>query len=57
MPSLAKHTKPWSKEDVALLKKRYAKKMPYREIAAELKRTLDAVKSKAKKLGIASKRK
>ena len=55
MAKLAKHNTPWSKEDVALLKKLYAKKMPYREIAAQLKRTLDAVKSKAKTLDITRK--
>jgi hypothetical protein len=57
MTSLAKHNKPWSKEDVALLKKLYSKKVVHREIAAQLKRTLNAVESKAVELGIAAKRK
>jgi hypothetical protein len=52
MPTPAKHAKSWSKEDVALLKKLYAKKVVHREIAAQLKRTLNAVESKAKDLGI-----
>jgi hypothetical protein len=56
MPSPAKHAKPWSKEDVALLKKLYAKKMVHREIAAQLKRTLNAVESKAKDLSLTSKK-
>ena len=57
MASLTKHAKPWSKEDVALLRKLYAKKVLHREIAVQLKRTLNAVESKATELGIVGKRK
>ena len=55
MPNLTKHTKPWTKEDVALLKKLYAKKVMHREIAAQLKRTLNAVESKATDLCLSRK--
>ena len=56
MAKLTQHAKPWSKEDVALLKNLYAKKVVHREIAAQLKRTLNAVESKATELGITSKK-
>ncbi len=51
------HSTSWSKEDIALLKKLYAKKVLHRDIAAQLKRTLNAVESKATELGIAGKSK
>jgi hypothetical protein len=50
-----KHNTPWSKEDVALLKKLYRQKVVHREIAAQLKRTITAVESKATELGLAGK--
>jgi hypothetical protein len=52
MTSPAKHNKPWSKEDFALLKKLYSKKVAHREIAVQLKRTLNAVESKAWNWGL-----
>lgn len=54
--SPAKHTKPWSKDDVTLLKKLYAKRVVHREIAKQLKRTVVAIESKAIELGITAKR-
>ena len=54
--SPAKHTKPWSKEDVAMLKKLYAKKVVHRDIAKQLKRTVVAIESKAQELRITAKR-
>ena len=53
----AKHNNTWTKEEVALLKKLYGKKVVHREIAAQLKRTINAVESKATELGISGKRK
>ena len=50
-----KHNTPWSKEDVALLKKLYRQKVVHREIATQLKRTITAVESKATELGLAGK--
>ena len=52
----AKHAKPWSKDDIALLKKLYAKKVVHRDIAKQLKRTVVAIESKATELGITAKR-
>jgi hypothetical protein len=52
-----KHGKPWSQEEVALLKEHYRKGTVHREIAAKLKRTLVAVESKAMELGLSSRRK
>jgi hypothetical protein len=52
-----KHGKPWSKKEIALLKEHYRKGTLHREIAAELRRTLVAVESKAMELGLSSQRK
>ncbi len=57
MATPAKHNKPWSKDEVALLKKLYSKKVVHRDIAKQLKRTIAAVESKAIELGISQKRK
>lgn len=57
MATPAKHNKPWGKDEVALLKKLYSKKVVHREIAKQLKRTIAAVESKAIELGISQKRK
>ncbi len=54
--SPAKHAKPWSKDDVAMLKKLYGKKVVHRDIAKQLKRTVVAIESKAKEIGITAKR-
>ncbi len=51
-----KHNKPWTPKDVALLKLHYRKGTLHREIAKQLKRTLNAVESKAMELGISGKR-
>lgn len=51
-----KHGKPWSPKEVALLKAQYRKGTLHREIAAQLKRTLVAVESKAMELKLSSRR-
>lgn len=51
-----KHNKDWSANDLAFLKEQYRKGTLHREIAKELKRTLNAVESKASELGIKSRR-
>lgn len=56
MAQPAKHNQEWSKEEIALLKKLYAKKVVHRDIAKQLKRTLNAVESKATELGITQKK-
>ena len=56
MAQPAKHNKDWSKDEIALLKKLYAKKVIHRDIAKQLKRTLNAVESKATELGITRKK-
>lgn len=56
MATPAKHNKPWSKDEVALLKKLYSKKVVHHEIAKQLKRTVAAIESKAIELGISRKR-
>ena len=56
MAQPAKHNKDWSKDEIALLKKLYAKKVVHRDIAKQLKRTLNAVESKATELGITRKK-
>jgi hypothetical protein len=56
MAKPAKHNKPWSPKDVALLKEHYRKGTLHREIAKTLRRTLNAVESKAMELGLAGKR-
>ncbi|MEW5718554.1 MAG: hypothetical protein AB1817_08010 [Chloroflexota bacterium] len=57
MAKPSKHGKPWSKQEVALLKAHYRKGTLHRVIAADLKRTLVAVESKAMELGLSSRRK
>lgn len=56
MAQPAKHNKDWSTDEIALLKKLYAKKVVHRDIAKQLKRTLNAVESKATELGITRKK-
>ncbi len=48
-----KHKRPWSKQEVTQLKEMYRKRVPHRTIATRLKRTLNAVESKATELGLA----
>ncbi|MCJ2051673.1 helix-turn-helix domain-containing protein [Methylobacterium sp. J-070] len=43
---------PWTNEDVALLYRRYAEKVPQRTIAEELGRGVGAIATKASKLGL-----
>ncbi len=57
MAKPAKHNQEWTKSEVTLLREMYRKKVLHREIAARLKRTLNAVESKAMELGISSRRK
>ncbi len=52
MAKPAKHNKAWTKKDVAALRDMYRKKVLHRVIAKQLKRTLNAVESKAMELGI-----
>ncbi len=52
-----RHNQPWTKEEIALLRAHYRKGTLHRIIAAELKRTLVAIESKAVELGISGKRK
>lgn len=51
-----KHNKEWTAQDLAFLKEHYRKGTLHREIAKELKRTLNAVESKASELGYKSRR-
>ncbi len=53
----SKHNKPWTKQEVTQLKEMYRKKVLHRDIASKLKRTLNAVESKAIEIGISGKRK
>ena len=55
MAQPTKHKQAWTKEEVATLKKLYAKQVVHREIAKQLKRTIAAVESKAVELGITRK--
>lgn len=57
MAGPVKHNKEWTKQDIALLRELYRKKTVHREVAAKLKRTLNAVESKATELGLTKKRK
>jgi hypothetical protein len=57
MAKPAKHNKSWSAQEVTLLKLHYRKGTLHREIAKTLRRTLNAVESKATELGLSSKRK
>ena len=56
MAQPAKHNKAWTPQEVTLLKARYRKGTLHREIAKELRRTLNAVESKATELGLVSQR-
>ncbi len=53
----SKHNKPWTKQEVTQLKEMYRKKVLHRDIASRLKRTLNAIESKAIELGYSSRRK
>ena len=57
MAKPAKHNKGWSKQEIVLLKESYRKGVLHREIAKLLKRTLNAVESKATELNLKSRRK
>ncbi len=56
MAKPAKHNKEWTSKDVAALRDMYRKKVLHRVIAKQLKRTLNAVESKAMELGISGRR-
>lgn len=51
-----RHNKAWTKQDVERLREHYRKGTLHRRIAADLKRTLNAVESKAMELRISSRR-
>lgn len=51
-----KHNKPWTSQEVTQLKNLYRKKVLHRDIASKLRRTLNAVESKAIELGISGRR-
>jgi hypothetical protein len=57
MAKPAKHNKEWTKNDVTKLRAMYRRKVLHRVIAKELRRTLNAVESKAMELGLSSRRK
>ncbi len=52
-----KHNKPWTKQEIGQLRDMYRKKVLHRDIASKLKRTLNAIESKAIELGISGRRK
>ncbi len=56
MAQPGKHKKSWTSKDIAFLKENYRKGTLHRDIAKGLKRTLNAVESKATELGIVSRR-
>jgi hypothetical protein len=56
MAKPAKHNKAWSTKEVATLRDLYRKQVLHRTIAKQLKRTLNAVESKAMEIGISGKR-
>ncbi len=56
MANPLKHNKSWTDKEIALLKEHYRKGTLHRDIAAKLKRTLNAIESKATELGLASRR-
>jgi len=56
MAKPAKHNKTWTLKDVASLREMYRKKVLHRVIAKELRRTLNAVESKAMELHISGRR-
>ncbi len=47
-----RHKKSWSEREIDQLKEFYRKRVPHREIASKLRRTLNAIESKALELGI-----
>ena len=49
----SKHNKSWTKQEITQLKDMYRKKVLHRDIASRLRRTLNAVESKATELGLA----
>ncbi len=53
----SKHNKPWTKQEISQLREMYRKQVLHRDIASRLKRTLNAVESKAIELGFSSRRK
>ena len=57
MAKPAKHNKTWSDKEVATLRDLYRKRVLHRVIAKQLRRTLNAVESKAMELRISDKRK
>ena len=57
MAKPAKHNKAWSSKEVATLRDLYRKQVLHRVIATQLKRTLNAVESKAMEIGISGRRK
>ena len=56
MAKPGKHNNPWTAQEIAFLKAHYKKGTLHREIAKSLKRTINAVESKATELGLKSKR-
>ena len=52
----AKHNRPWSLKELTFLRGAYRKGTLHRNIAKQLKRTLNAVESKASVLGLKSRR-
>jgi hypothetical protein len=56
MAKPAKHNKAWTKSEITELRNQYRKKTLHRDIAKQLRRTLNAVESKAMELGISSRR-
>ena len=56
MAQPAKHNRSWTPQDIAFLKLHYRKGTLHRDIAKGLKRTLNAIESKATELGLVSKR-
>lgn len=57
MAAPARHNQPWTKQDVALLRELYRKKVLHRVIAARLERTVNAVESKAMELRLSRRKK
>jgi hypothetical protein len=51
-----RHNKPWTKKDEDTLRDMYRQKVVHRVIASKMKRTLNAVESKATELKLAGKR-
>jgi hypothetical protein len=47
-----KHNRPWTEKEIDQLKELYKQKVLHRDIASKLKRTLNAIESKAMEVGI-----